>query len=168
MAKEKKVVDEQYLGPFKVVGIVKMDVKTPLGGDVIEVLYENRPKEIVPLKAFELLVSPVPVDLTTLQRRRFDYLIPKLIEQIAEVDVRMSERVSLFGRLNETIEDHFERASNYLWTGDDRNWAKGVNFMNNRTLIETHKTLLEMNADPKSHENDGITGNTSDDSGQDS
>ena len=53
--------------------------------------------------------------------------------------------------VHDTIMDHFERASNYLWTGDDRNWIQGMNFSNNRTIIETQKILLDMEADENSH-----------------
>lgn len=151
-----KKIKDQYLGPFKVMGIVKQKVKTPLGGEVVEVLYENRPSEIMPTKAVDMFSTSEPTDFTSLQKKRFDYLIPKLIEQMSEVDVRMFELSSLVAKVHETVTDHFERASNYLWTGDDRNWVVGINYMNNRTIMETHKVLLEMDSD----ENAGVTKKT--------
>lgn len=152
---EKTAGGDRYIGPFKVIGITKLDVKTPRGSEVVKVLYENRPAEIMPLASFELVVTPEPTDLTNLQRRRFDVLIPKIVEELAEMDVRMFELPGLLNKVHETVTDHFERASSYLWTGDDRNWTHGMNFMNNRTIIETHKVLLEMEGN-----NDGISENT--------
>ena len=148
--------NDKYLGPFKVMGIVKQDITTPLGGEVVQVLYDGRPSEIMPIKALDLFSTEAPTDLTDLQRRRFDHLIPKIIEQMAEIDVRMFEISTLVSRVHETITDHFERASSFLWTKDDNNWVRGMNYMNNRTIIETHHVLLGMKED----EQKGVTNNT--------
>ena len=137
-------IKDSYVGPYKIVGIVEQDFKTPLGGEVIKVIYVDRPNEIMPKKAYDLLLSKEPVDHNATQQKRWEMIIPKLIEQLAEYDVRMSELGSLFSKTHQTITDHFERASSYLWTGDDDNWICGMNFMNNRTLVETHKELLKM------------------------
>lgn len=132
---------EQYIGPFKVIGITEDVAKTPAGKGVVKVIYEDRPAEIMTKKGFDLLVKNEPVDLGTVQKEKFDILIPEIISVMAEYDIRMFELSALLTRVNETIESHFERAASFLWTGDDRNWIPGMNFLNNRTLIESDKIL---------------------------
>ena len=134
---------DKYLGPFKVVGVTELDIKTPLGSDVVSVMYENRPAEIMPKKNFDLLVSSEPTDLNEMQKTRFNVMIPKVIEALAEYDVKMFEMSSLLTQVHETVEQHLERVSSFLWTKNDGNWVPGMNFTNNRTVVEIHKMLVE-------------------------
>lgn len=139
--------EDKFIGPFKVVGITETDIKTPLGSEVVKVLYENAPPEIMPKKAYDLLLTTTPVESSPTQEKRFDVMIPKIIEQMAEYDVKMIEVGLLLMKVQGAIKSHFGRASSYLWTGDDRNFIEGMEYQNFRTLIETDHILKTINKD---------------------
>ena len=135
---------EKYFGPNKVIGVVEEKVTTTKGNKVVRLLLENRPAEVVPLKAFELLSTTNPIDYNKLQEKRFKAVIPLILEEIGEFDVRMYELGTLMAQVHTSITNHFERASNFLWTGDDKNWTVGMSFENQRTIVDIRKVLLEL------------------------
>ena len=76
--------------------------------------------------------------------------LQKAIASISEWDVKVSETETLLNAIQaETlgfvnalgfeIDSNFNRATNFLWTNNDKEFIPGVNAMNGRTLLEAQK-----------------------------
>lgn len=133
---------KQYIGPYEIFALVEEEMKTPAGSDVVKVLFtEGKPPMLMPKKALELFMRPSPMDLTTFQEMKFNVMIPEIIKVIGEYDIKMGEIPALMQKLSNTMFDNYDRASIYLWTGDDKNFIPGFNASHERTLLETEKVL---------------------------
>lgn len=133
---------EQYIGPNKVLGLVKQDFQTPSGKDVVEVQYEGaHTPELMSQMAFNLLVTEKPSDYNDLRDRKFRQMIPGILTLITEWDLKSIELKPLLQQIGDNCQDAMERASNYLWTKDDRTWIPGMSFLNERTLLEAERVL---------------------------
>lgn len=133
----------QYIGPNKVVGLLKEEMKTPMGNEVVKVVYENHPSQYMTRKCFDLLVSetPPPGDYNYLQEKKFSILLPALIDLIMEYDLNYYEIGRLGQKLVDGLFERFHRASNFMWTGSDENYTPGFDFFNTRTVLDALKVI---------------------------
>lgn len=137
---------DQYIGPNKVVGLVKEEFITPAGNEVVMVQYQGEhPPELMSKKSFDLLVTPAPSDYTDLRARKFEKMLPDIITVLTEFDLKFDEIKPLFEHIAESLQNAFDKANNWLWTHDDRQWVPGMNSLNQRTLLEAEKVLSSMN-----------------------
>ena len=69
--------EKKFYGPNEVSGVVIMDEKTPSGKDIVKVLFVSptMKPEVVPLVAFERVVSKEPKDLNWLREKRYEALL---------------------------------------------------------------------------------------------
>ncbi len=154
---------DQYIGPNKVLGLVKQDLKTPSGGDVVEVQYEGEHlPEVMTQMAFDKLVTELPTaysdrDQQGLSDRRFKLMTAEIIKVIMEWDIKMIELKPLLQAVGDSVQDGVERAGNYLWTHDERTWVPGMSFMNERTLLEAERVLKSIPRNKKDGQDDGST-----------
>lgn len=130
-----------YVGPNKVFGLVKEELTTPSGGEVFRVVYENGRSEIMTKKSYDLLATENPTDHTELRERKFKIVIPAFITLMMEYDFKSMDCHPFLNKLMDSLQENYDRASNFLWTGDDKSWIPGFNFVENRTLIECNKVL---------------------------
>lgn len=140
----------QYVGPNKILGITKEAITTPSGGEVFRVVYDNNHSELMTKRAFDLLVTEKATDLTDLRERKFRALIPQFITLMMEYDFKSMDCNPFLNRIMDSLQENFDRASNYLWTKDDKEWVPGFNFVEQRTLLECDKVLKAINEDGKS------------------
>jgi len=135
-------MSDQYIGPNKVLGLVKQDFLTPSGRDVVEVQYEGEhTPELMSQMAFDQLVTETPSDYNDLRDRKFRQMVPGIITLITEWDIKTVELKPLLGQVGDSLQDAMERAGNYLWTHDERTWVPGMSFMTERTLLEAERVL---------------------------
>ena len=82
---------EQYIGTKLVSHVVSEEFKTQGGGDIVTVCYADGSKELMPLVSFDLLKSSESVDLTALRDIKVNDLVKKILDVIAEHDLKMGE-----------------------------------------------------------------------------
>jgi len=128
---------KQYIGPDKVIGLVKIeDYKTPSGGEVIKVLFEGKESQIMTLKAFESFVSQKPVKDTDFRLAKFEIMSTEVMNILLEYDIKQVDLTTFFQFNAERVLDSFERATNMAWTAADSIYTPGIDVMNNRTIVE--------------------------------
>lgn len=128
---------EQFIGPRRVLGLVKTDHKTHAGAEVVEVAYEGEANELLSLKAFESLVTDKPTDWTNLRNRKIAFLTLKVLETLAEYDLKAEEVPALKTSVENELYNNLNRAVHYLWTKDKREFIPGIDLQDDRrSLLE--------------------------------
>jgi hypothetical protein len=128
---------EQYFGEKQVQSLVKEDVKTYSGKDILTVVYVDGSKELMSQASFDALVTDEKSDATNLQKRKFTFLVLKIAETLSEYDVKFGEIGQLMHLAGENLIAAANRASHYLWTKDSVPFIPdGNDAINNRSLLE--------------------------------
>lgn len=139
---------EQYYGPWKVAAVVELEYKTPKGADMVKVMLDDGvAPEVMPKATFERLVSETPVDLTTLRDNRYKPVLEELASVLLEHDIKFMDLAYVGKALVNKIEDAFERASSFLWTGDPKAWIPGVDYRGDLTAIGAEQVLRSIKSD---------------------
>lgn len=137
-----KEIKIQYIGPFKVLGLVKLDdYQTPSGGDVVRVLLVNKSPILMTLKSFNAFVTEKPVELTDYREKVVDEMSTEIIKVIMEYNLTNIDISYLLKKVGNRILDSYERACNMLWTGNDNLWIPGVPYSDTRSIIEADLIL---------------------------
>lgn len=146
---------DRYIGPDKVVMVSECEHKTPMGADMVLIHFEgNTAPETMPKATFERLVTPEPMEPTLFREKRYEPLLNDLTAVMMEYDVKFGDLAYVGKSLVNKIEDAFERASSFLWTGDDRRWTSGIDHRHDLTLLGAEKVLREIKQDePKPKDN---------------
>lgn len=137
----------QYLGPAEITTTIAIDEKTPKGNPMVTVVFKDKPSETYPLKIFEALVSDEPHDFNWIRENRYKALLDELAGVCLEADLKFEDLAYIGKTLVYRLENSFERASNFLWTKDDKKWVAGVPFLFERSLIEAEKILKTINGE---------------------
>lgn len=135
----------RYYGPNQIRGVVVEDYKTPAGADIVRVIFEgeNVPDEVMPLKAFENLVSEVPHDYNWLREFRYKELVNEMATIALEHDVMFMDVDYVANELKKKFAAAFDRTTNVLWTNDDKQFVAGIPPLSYRTLLDADRIMKE-------------------------
>lgn len=137
----------KYFGAYKILGIAKEDVTTPSGNEIVKVLLENSLPILATIKTLDIVVTDEPSDATVVQNKKFDVMIPEIMKVIAEYDLYAFETESLVRRIIQSFSNSLDRATNYLWTKDDKAWIQNADSTMVRSLLEVDKLLKTIPSD---------------------
>jgi len=138
---------EKFIGPKKVVSLVKENIKTNGGNEIVTVLYNGGGKEIMPLNAYNILATEKATDYTELRNRKINDLVLKTLSILAEHDIKSGE-VDYFNlMLGNEILNSFNRATNFLWSKDDKSFVPGVNVLLDKSLLEADIIIRNISKD---------------------
>lgn len=148
----------RFVGPNQVFGVTITEDKTPSGKEIVKVLYENKElaPDVMPMAVFERLVTDVPKDYNWLRETRYQKLVDDMTVLCLENDVQFSDIAHVATSLKDKLEAAFQRATNVLWTGDDKTWYPGVHPLTFRTLLEADR-ILKNHVKPSTDTTDGGT-----------
>lgn len=138
---------EQFIGPKKVVGLVKENIKTNGGNEIVTVLYEGGNKEIMSLKAFDILVTEKAIDYTELRKKKINDLTLKILAIIAEYDLKAGEIDELNRAIGMELFNGFNRATHFLWSKDDKSFVPGTNVILDKSLLEADIVIRNISKD---------------------
>jgi len=135
----------QFIGAKEVLGVTTEDFKTPNGGEVVKVVYKSGQTSVMPRRTFDLFVSSNPnQDENALFAKKRDALVPLIIQLLLEYDVRLTEMSLLLRAVGDSLVESVNRATSYLWTGTDSAYIPGVDSMDQRTILEAHRQILQI------------------------
>lgn len=86
-------------------------------------------------KSLIAIISDERKDHNHIRDARFSVLVPEIINKIQEYDLPVSDVNALLQDVAREIDNHFSRATNWLWTKDDKRYIPGFNPMNEITLV---------------------------------
>lgn len=137
---------KQFIGPLGIVGASLIETKTAGGNDVVEVLYSRGTKDLMPKSSFDQLVTDKQTDWNDLRDRKFKAIISELVDVMVEFDIKSEDLEALFIKLKDHFTDIFNRATNFLWTGDDTQFIPGTNPSMERSILEAELIYRDINA----------------------
>ena len=134
---------DQYIGPSKVIGVEELSCGNDTTGPLVKVFYDNEVKkfEIMPKLQFDLTISEEKYDFNELRQRRTDELIRGIQGLCMKYGLNYCDLGYVMQKTAEFLEDGFERATSFLWTGDDSKWIKGVSYAADKSFIEAELIL---------------------------
>lgn len=90
-------------------------------------------------KALIAIVSDEKKDHNHIRSARFQVLVPKIVKLMKEYDVPVGDVNALLQDIAREVDNHFARATNFLWTQNDQRYVPGFNPMEDITLIMAHE-----------------------------
>lgn len=124
----------KFYGPEKIASIEVIDMKTPSGAHIFQITTESERKYLVPQKAM-IVITDEMKDWNFVRDTKVQAMVPEMANVVAEYDIPHSQIVYMAAILGQHLSNHFNRAHNFLWTGDDRNYVPGYDPLNDITLL---------------------------------
>lgn len=135
--------ENQYIGPFHVLGVSLMEHKTPTGGEILRVQFEAGHTKIMTKRTFDMLVRPEPRDATSVEEEFLNVVVNGFFEYLKEYDLTAIQLESLLLQTSRVAKGMFDRASHIAFTkevfGEAQidSWVRGApSFTDYRTLNE--------------------------------
>lgn len=133
----------KFIGPNKIKELVLMEQKTPLGNKVYSVVYEGGFEELVTSSTLELCASDSLSDFTVAQQIKLNALVKKIIELIAEYDIRLYEMEMVSKLLNDSIAKSTDKALSYKWYGSLKQHIDGKDPISFFSILEVDGILKD-------------------------
>lgn len=134
--------ERKFFGPYEVIGVEKLDYKTPLGAEVIKVSIDGGAPKIMTKLVFDLLSSPEKTDLTTLGDKKIGTVAGLLLQVMMDYSLTAIEIETLLLKVSSVCTNVFDRASHTAVTKEvfgwplTSEWVPGSNFAHYRNLTE--------------------------------
>lgn len=131
----------KFVGPDEILSVDSLKEKTPKGSEIVKVNFKSGKSKIYPTLALEYVVTDEISDYNTLQMKKFTPVIRQFMEIIAEYDVNVGEIEPLMRNIATNLDNTFNRATNLLWGGNDKDFAPGFDPMYSVSLLQAHKII---------------------------
>lgn len=129
---------QDYVGDKAVTSVIDTEKKTPLGGKMLKVCYENGTYEYMPEKRFLIIKTDKPSDASTVRGMLLAHSTREIgsvvYGMLHEFGVKLSEVEPILNQAVVLANAASEKATNLLWM---------VDFADERTLNQINDILLE-------------------------
>lgn len=144
--------NSQFIGPRKVESVIVLETKTPKGEAMIEVTYAGEFKETMSQKLFDASTTSEASDYTNLRDKRVRIISPEIVAILQEYDIRVCDVDSILRMAATEVDNRFNRAVGFLWTGDDSTFVPGMNPIVERSILEAEAILAKIPAKVENNE----------------
>lgn len=135
-------MQEKFIGAKRVEFVVDEDtVKTPAGNPVVRVHFADKSVELMPKSSYELVVSTAASDANILREIKLMDLTKQILKVIAENDLKLGEIDDLNRRIGAALFENANRATNFLWTKDDKTFVPGFNCVLEQSVLDVEEIL---------------------------
>lgn len=138
----------KFIGPQKIADVELSKQLTPSGGIVLlftvshmvgeKMLLE---KVLVPEKAIPLMVTDAETDWNTLNASKMNIIIEDMVGILKEYNIDKMAVDTLLQGLKTTLNYRFDRAKNFLWTGNDESFIPGYDPDRDVTLLHAESVI---------------------------
>jgi len=133
---------DRFIGPLKVLGTsVVEDATTHGGNEIVKVMYDGGHSETMPRASYEYLVTDKPTDYNELRDKTINAITIELLAVLAEHHFKAEYIQALKASVENELLNSFNRATHYLWTGDDKSFTPGINSVMERSLLDAHTII---------------------------
>lgn len=147
----------KFIGPDEIVSSELSDFKTPSGKDVVQVVFKNGRKRIFTVETLEYIVTDTESDYTTVQQKHLTPVIRKVLNVLAEHDIKNGDVEMFFKMLATNIDLAFGRAINFMWFKDDKEFTPGFDPQYDVSLLMAHRVITTMPDRVEEKKEDGST-----------
>lgn len=110
---------KQYIGNKLILGVEKIEDKTPIGSEMINVLFDNGTSKKYPSAMFNHIVTNEPIDGAKLREMKVDPIINQTIVLLQESDIVMDDIEYFINTLMASIDYKSTRANSKLFKVDN-------------------------------------------------
>lgn len=125
---------KQYIGDKLILGVEKIEDKTPIGSDMVNVLFDNGTSKKYPTAMFNHVVTEEPIDATKLREKKVDPIVNQTIVLLQESDIIMDDIEYYINTLMASIDYKSTRANSKLYS---------VNHYGERSLLQIEEVLKD-------------------------
>lgn len=133
----------QFYGPERITDAVEIEIRTPLGSPVYELTTEPGRKYLIPQAALGV-ITPEIKDANHIRDWKVRQIVPRLVDIVAEFDLPKSQLIYLASMFGSEFDNHFGRATSYLWTRDDRNYVPGFDSVGEISLLMAERVNAQI------------------------
>lgn len=137
----------KYFGPDMISSIEITPQTTPSGGVVFSVVFASGARTIVTEKTLVISISDKPGDYTKLLDTKLQAVVPEIVALLEEYDIASFEVESLVSRIKANVEMRFNRAINFLFSGDDSRFIPGWDHKTDVTMLMSEKVISQIPKD---------------------
>lgn len=141
----------KYIGPQKITDVDISSNKTPLGALILRFTVSKMIGEremfehiLVPEKSIPLMVTDGETDWNTLSSSKMNIVIEDMIGVLQEYNIEKLQVDTLLQGLKTTLNFHFDRAKNFLWTGNDESFIPGYDPDRDVTLLHAESVIASI------------------------
>lgn len=138
----------KYIGPQQITGIELTQQKTSSGSMVFEftVMKKVGDKEIfekvlVPEKAIPLMVTDAETDWNTLSASKMNIIIEETVKVLEDYNIEKVAVDTLLQGLKTSLNFRFDRAKNFMWTGNDNLFIPGYDPDRDVSLLQAEAII---------------------------
>lgn len=126
---------QSYIGSKKVTGVRAIeDEKTPQGGQMTEVQFEDGSIEKMPDIRYKAMLSDSKSDASSAQDKLLKHVAGTIYGYMHEFDIRIGESQPLINEIIDLVNSGAIRATNLLW---------GVEHSDERSLLSINRVLQQ-------------------------
>ena len=116
----------KFIGPFEIESI------NEIGGeeDVVTVVFTTGRTRMFHKKTLEIIMTAESSDLSLVQSKKFEAIIPLVMSILTEYDLETMEIQMLFKTLGQKFDEKFNHARSILWFGGDKEYVEGFDSEN--------------------------------------
>lgn len=134
----------KFIGTDEIVSSSLADFKTPAGKDIVSVTFKNGRSRIYSAETLEYIVTDEVSDPTTVQGKHLTPVLRKVLNVLAEHDIKNGDVEMFFKMLATNIDLAFGRAINYMWFKDDKEFTPGFDPQYDVSLLMAHRVITTM------------------------
>ncbi len=144
-------LEGKFISGDTIVSAEVIDLKTPQGKDIVEVTFKNGFKRLFTQLTLDAIVSDEVSDASSVSEKKLKPVIMKVMEVLAEHDINVGEIDMFQKQLGSNLENSFNRATNYLWFSNDKEFVPNFNPMYDVSLLMAHKIITNIKHDETSN-----------------
>jgi len=129
-------MQEKFIGDKKILSTSLTSEKTPIGSEIIKVLFEDGTSKLFPKALFERIQTDTPIDAGVLRKKWVDVVVNNTIILLQENDIRMEDMDYFMNTLLVSIDEKCNRANAALY---------GVEYYPQRGLLSIERVINPFN-----------------------
>lgn len=138
----------KFIGPQKIVNVAQTTQVTPTGSmiflfTVSHMVNEQEIKEeiLVPEKSIPLMVTETETDWNTLSASKINIIIEEVVNVLEEYNIEKMAIDTFMQGLKTSLNYRFDRAKNFLWTGNDDSFIPGYDPDRDASILLAEKVI---------------------------
>lgn len=137
----------KFIGPNEIHSISLAEYKTPAGNDIFEVVFKDGKKRIYTKETFEYICTDTISDYSSVTEKKLLPVIRKTMAVLAEHDINAGEVDMFLKQLMTNIDNSFNRATNYMWFQNDKEFTPNFDPTYDVSLLMAHKVITDIPVD---------------------
>jgi hypothetical protein len=106
---------EQYISDKKILGVTEIEKQTPAGNKMVEVIFEDNSKEVMPKMRFDIIVSDEISNASKVQEVISSTVGSYLLGVLHEYGIKMGEADNILNATGDAVNVGYEKARDLKW-----------------------------------------------------